>query len=120
MVSRSKRLIKDLAFQRINWLFRLALDLVRKNEIDLARRYVEIIFAISRKANIRLPWSIKHRICRNCHTPLLPGVNASIRLLSDGKTSRIVIRCKHCGWIHRYPYKPPRKKSSGKGRDHEY
>ncbi len=115
MASKSRRLLRDLAIQRINWLFKLSLDMVRRNNVELARRYVEILLAISHKANIRLPRTIKRSICKNCHIPLLPGVTASIRLVSDGKTSRIVVKCKYCGWIHRYPYKP-RKKCSRKGR----
>ncbi len=115
MTSKSRRLLRDLAVQRINWLFKLSLYMVRRNNTELARRYVEILLAISRKANIRLPRSIKRNICKNCHIPLLPGVTASIRLVSDGKTSRIIVKCKYCGWIHRYPYKPRRKSVSEKG-----
>ena len=115
MTNKSRRLLRDLAVQRINWLFKLSLDMARGNNTELARRYVEILLAISRKANIRLPRSIKHGICKNCHIPLLLGVTASIRLVSDGRSSRIVIKCKYCGWIHRYPYKPLRKSFREKG-----
>lgn len=119
MAHKNKRLLRDLAMQRISWLFDLSLDAVRRNNIELARRYVKILIAISRKANMRLPQSIKHSICKKCYAPLLPGVTANIRLKSDGKSSRIIVKCRHCGWIYRYPYKPRRKSSREKEEKHD-
>ena len=112
---KNKRIVRDLALQRIRWLYKLSIDAVKRNDTELARRYVDIILSLSRKANVRLPKLIKHSVCKNCHIPLIPGITAKIRLRSDGKSSWIVIKCLKCGWIHRYPYKPRNKVSVRRG-----
>ncbi len=112
---KSKRLLRDLAIQRMRWLYERSKEELRRGNKDLARRYIEILLSISRKSNVRVPRYIKRGICRRCNIPLIPGVSASVRIVADGKTSRIVIRCLECGWIHRYPYKPPKSSSKEKG-----
>lgn len=114
---KNKRIVKDLAIQRIQWLYKLSINAVRRNDTELARRYVDLILSISRKANVRLPKLIKHSICRNCNIPLIPGATAKVRLRSDGKSSWIIIKCLECGWIHRYPYKPRKKVSVRRGEE---
>ncbi len=104
--SKNKRIVRDLAIQRIRWLYKLSINAIKRNDKELARRYVDLILSISRKANVRLPRLVKRSICRNCKIPLIPGVTARVRLKSDGKSSWVIIKCLECGWIYRYPYKP--------------
>jgi len=111
---RRNDVMKDLAIQRIRLLYRYAIIEVKKGNIDLARRYVYLMKRIVSKAKTRMPRRIKRSICKNCMTPLIPGVTARVRLQSEGRGSRIVVTCLLCGWIHRYPYKLRKKGSSRK------
>lgn len=94
-------LIKDLARQRIFILFNKSLSTVTTNP-ELARRYVEIALAISRKSGVPIPKQFKLNYCKKCHSFLMPGVTARIRLRGKGK-KRLVIKCLSCGRIFRYP-----------------
>ena len=101
----NKKMIRDLALQRMKLLYRYALNEVRRNNIKLARRYIYLIKRIAAKTRVKVPKRIKRSICKNCQVPLIPGITSRVRLQSEGKGSRIVITCLVCGWIHRYPYK---------------
>lgn len=100
-----KKVIKDLAKQRIKWLFNLALVESRKGNYNRARRYAELIIKVAEKGRVKIPRGIKRRVCHNCKVILIPGVTSTIRLRGGGKSSHIVVRCLICGWIKRYPIK---------------
>ncbi len=106
---KKRRIIRDIAIQRIKLLYRYAVDEVRKGNVQLARRYMYIAKRIAAKARVKLPRSIKRSICKNCLVPLVPSVTSRVRLKSEGRGSRIVVTCLVCGWIHRYPYKLDKK-----------
>ncbi len=103
-------ILRDLAIQRMRILFRLGVEAVRQGEFDLAKRYGELIRAISMKSRVRIPRSIKRWICKNCHVIMVPGINARIRTRREGKTLRVVTTCLVCGWIHRYEFVKRRKR----------
>jgi len=96
-----KRMAKKIARERIEILFDLAREKTREGDYDLSRRYVKLIFKIARKYNIRLPREKKYHMCKHCHTFLLPGKTAQVRL----KKGKVVIKCLHCGEYKRYPYR---------------
>ncbi len=114
---KKRRIIRDIAIQRIKLLYRYAIYEIRKGNVQLARRYVYIAKRIAAKARVKLPKSIKRSICKNCLVPLVPGVTSRIRLRSEGRGSRVVVTCLVCGWIHRYPYKLDRKRCREKERN---
>ncbi|RLF20301.1 MAG: ribonuclease P [Thermoprotei archaeon] len=93
--------VKDLAIERIEKLLRLADRIFYENE-ELARRYVSIALAISRRCRVRIPVRWRRRICRKCMNILKPGVNCTIRIRSRGGR-HLVIRCLKCGFIKRIP-----------------
>ncbi len=97
-----KRKNKKIARERIDLLFALADEMAKRGDVDLSTRYVELIFKISRKYNVRLGREKKMRMCKNCHSFLIPGKNAQVRL----KKGRVVIKCKVCGTYKRYPINP--------------
>ncbi len=103
---------RRIAVERIDTLFTLA-ERVFPYDRELANRYVSIALAVQQKARIRMPRRWKRRYCKKCHSFLVPGVNARVRL-RDG---HVVIKCLECGYIMRYPYirekKERRKCSSG-------
>ncbi|HIP74747.1 MAG TPA: ribonuclease P protein component 4 [Thermococcus paralvinellae] len=93
---------KKIALERINILFTLA-ERVFPYDEELANRYVEIALAIQQKAKVRMPRKWKRRYCKRCHSFLVPGVNARVRLRQK-RMPHVVIKCLKCGHIMRYPY----------------
>jgi ribonuclease P protein subunit RPR2 len=90
----------EMAEQRIERLFSLA-EKVFSTRPELADRYVDIARRISMRHRVGIPGQYKKRICKQCGSYLMPGQNSRTRL--DGKN--IVITCKNCEAIKRYPYK---------------
>ena len=105
MVSKRKKRLRDLAIQRIKILYRLALDRARSGDLDLSRRYIELIIRISHKARTKPPIYIRRGYCRKCKVALIPGVTARVRIQSEGKGSHVVVTCLLCGWKRRYMIK---------------
>ena len=101
----SKKEIRDIARQRIKWLYQLALEETKKEKYDAARSYTKLMFRIAEKSRIRIPRTIKRNICKQCGIPLIPGLTLNIRIRSEGKGSHIVAKCKLCGWVKRYYFK---------------
>ncbi|ADT84092.1 ribonuclease P protein component 4 [Thermococcus barophilus] len=93
---------RKIALERINILFTLA-ERVFPYDKELANRYVEIALAVQQKAKVRMPRKWKRRYCKKCHSFLLPGVNAQVRLRQK-RMPHVVIKCLECGHIMRYPY----------------
>ena len=102
---RRRRAYRDLVRQRMEILYRLAVDNVRRGEVDQASRLGDAIWRLHIETRVRMPRWMKRSLCKKCHTPLIPGVSARVRLRSQGRLSYKVIKCIRCGWIHRYPYK---------------
>jgi ribonuclease P protein subunit RPR2 len=93
--------IKEIAFERIRILLRLAKNTFPKDR-DLAKRYVELARRIGMKAGVRLPREEKLFICKGCGSLLVPGVNSRVRTRSDLGTT-VLITCLDCGTKKRYP-----------------
>ncbi len=100
-----RRIMRDIAIQRIRLLYKFALRESIRGDYDRVRRYVQIAMKISAKGRVRIPRSIKRRICKNCKIILVPGSTSVVRLRNDGKRSWIVERCLICGWIRRTTFK---------------
>ena len=105
---------KRIARERVETLFTLA-EKVYPYDENLANRYVEIALAIQQKARIRMPRKWKRRYCKRCHSFLVPGKNAIVRLRSR-PYPHVGVTCLKCGHIARYPYlreqKEKRRQSS--------
>ncbi len=93
---------RKIALERINILFTLA-ERVFPYDKELANRYVEIALAVQQKAKVRMPRKWKRRYCKKCHSFLVPGVNAQVRLRQK-RMPHVVVKCLECGHIMRYPY----------------
>nr|WP_245521921.1 ribonuclease P [Staphylothermus hellenicus] len=106
-----RNVLKDLAIQRMRYLYKLALDRTRSGDYDLARRYIELIIKYAHKARVKPPKYIRRGYCRKCKIPLIPGLTARVRIQSEGKGSRVVVTCLLCGWRRRYMIKTSGKKS---------
>lgn len=99
MISKERQ--KRIAKERIEILIKLAEIETRKKRIELARKYVDLVFRISKKTNFRLG-KLKIKLCKRCNTFLIPGLTSVVRLKSIEKCVNII--CKTCGEKKRYPY----------------
>lgn len=100
-------LIHDLAIQRIEHLFKLAIDNFKLNP-SLSDRYVEMAIEISMRTRTRIPKKWKYFICKSCHSFLYPGIRARIRI-AQRRTPHVVVTCLVCGAIKRYLIKKRKK-----------
>ncbi|MGC8936602.1 MAG: ribonuclease P protein component 4 [Candidatus Methanomethylicaceae archaeon] len=99
----NRQLIRDLAAQRIENLFRLA-EANIQSDPSLSDRYVEMALQISMRTNVRIPRRFKYFICKSCHSFLYPGIRSRIRI-SPRRSPHIVVTCLVCGATKRYPIK---------------
>jgi len=106
----SERYIREVARERILILYRLAVERARRGDLELARRYIDVMLRVAGKAGVRPPRYIRRGYCRRCHTPLIPGLTLSVRIRSEGRGSRVVYRCLECGWVRRYMIKTSGRK----------
>ena len=102
-------LIRDIAIQRMWYLFNLAYQELKRGDIERCRRYIDLILRIAKRVPIKVPRGIKRRICKQCKVLLVPGVTARYRIQSEGKGSRLVVTCLLCGYIRRFPIKLKRQ-----------
>jgi len=100
-----KSILRDLGFQRMKYLYRLAVEYTRCGKYEYARRYIELIIKYSHKARVKPPRYIRRGYCRRCKIPLIPGLTSRIRIQSEGKGSRVVVTCLLCGWMRRFMIK---------------
>lgn len=96
---KQRSLIKDLAIQRVERLFKLA-DEEFGSHPERSDRYVFIARKIGMRYRVRLPGELKRRVCKRCYCYLVPGSNSRVRL----RDNYVVITCLKCGNQMRYPY----------------
>jgi ribonuclease P protein subunit RPR2 len=92
---------KTIAAERIERLFYLA-DRVSSTRLELADRYVKLAWRLATRYNVRLPPSLKVKLCRKCMVFLKPGISCRVR--TRPSPPRIVITCLRCGHQMRIPY----------------
>ena len=90
--------IHDIGAERIDKLLAMSHEAVRNGRDDRARRYVDIAIGVSGKTRVRMPKDRK--FCKNCHIPLMPGMNCTVRLSNH----KVCITCTQCGEVRRIPY----------------
>ncbi len=115
MRGRARRRLVDLVRQRIDIAYRIAVDAARKGEWEYSSRLGSYIKRMSMATRVRMNRRVKRGLCKRCSIALIPGVTATVRTRSQGCFSYIIIRCRACGWIHRYPYKTRCKHGGSKG-----
>jgi len=98
---RNASLVKDLARQRIDRLFRMAFESVGTRP-DLSDRYVEMACNISRRTRVRIPRRWKRFVCRSCGSFLYPGVSARVRI-REKRRGYLAVTCLRCKSLRRYP-----------------
>lgn len=96
-------MVKDLAKQRIDQLFELALR-VAPTRSELADRYVNMALRLSKRIKVRIPREWKYFVCPSCQAFLYPGRSARVRI-QQRRNPHTVITCLRCGGIKRYTIK---------------
>ncbi len=104
---RKPKWARKIAKERIISLLKLAEEEARKGNYDRVSRYVWLAKRIGMKYNVRIPRSLKRRICRNCLSFMIPGLNCRVRIARG----RVIMTCLRCGNIKRIPYKPRREEN---------
>ena len=93
----TSRKARELARKKVLELLGLAYSLAQ-NDLNLAVKYAEQAFDLSRKLRVKVPIAMKRKFCRRCRAPLIPGLTARFRV----KRKTLVVSCLRCGWIRRY------------------
>jgi len=89
-----KELIKQIARERIEILFKQAGEMQNRNQ-ELSKKYVRLIKRLSSHYKVGIPKEIKNNICRKCNLVLIPGSTASIKIVSS--RGYIAKKCLSCG-----------------------
>ncbi|KAH0953130.1 hypothetical protein HN011_005790 [Eciton burchellii] len=93
---------KDV-FERMNYLYQASHFMVSKNR-SFASYYGNNIIGCAKKAVLRIEPNLKRTICKHCHTPLIPGETARVRLMSK-PIKGIRWTCLTCMNTRRFPTK---------------
>ena len=66
-----------------------------KSDPALSKAYISTLIRISEHYHVRIPAEIRSHMCKRCKMPLLPGYNASIRIIAAQR--RKISKCSACG-----------------------
>ncbi len=96
----SRKNLRKIAYKRMNILFKKAFEVYKDNP-ELARRYIYLLWRIKLKAAIPLPKKMRNKFCKKCFTPWIPGETLRIRV----RNKKIIYTCLYCGTVKRFPIK---------------
>ncbi len=97
-----KRVVKEIAKSRIDFLFQEAHDIFKEDR-ELANRYASLARRYSQRARVKIPFEWRKRLCNKCKRFLYPGINCRIRMQSrKGKGSHVSVTCLECNKTTRY------------------
>ena len=94
MHQNKKNIIKEIAGERIALLFGFASKTI-DSDGKQAGRYVKRMRYLSSHYKVQLPKRIRNGICKHCNEVLVPGLNASVRIVSS--KGYVATRCTKCG-----------------------
>ena len=96
-IRRKKKLERSIAKKRMEYLLERA-EKVKNEDIEIARRYVEIAKAMSTRYRVRIPRRFKAHFCKKC---LYPYTSQTLRVRV--RKNRVIITCLRCGFTRRIP-----------------
>jgi len=91
---------KRLALEEVSDILNKAKEAFEKKP-DLAHKYAKKARRTALKYKLKLPLNLKRRICKNCHSYLVPGKNLRVRT----NKGHIVFYCLNCKKFMRIRYK---------------
>jgi len=74
---------------------------VFKKDKEQANKVVRKARRIAMKNRIKLPSGVRRKICKHCHSLLIPGINCKVR----SKEGNIVYTCFECKKYTKFRYK---------------
>jgi ribonuclease P protein subunit RPR2 len=96
----TKKQQRKLALTEISNIFDKAKEAFDKKP-DLANKYAKKARRTALKYKVKLPLKLKRRICKNCHSYLVPGKNLRVRT----NKGHMVYCCLNCKGFMRIGYK---------------
>ncbi len=90
-----KEIIERIAKKRIRYLIGLAKEKWKEDK-ELAKRYVQLAFAILKKNKVKLDAKTKFSFCRKC---LIPWIEGNVEKRDEGNF--IAYKCLNCGYVRR-------------------
>lgn len=100
----SRNTVGSIGKERIAKLTDLSVESVKNGNYVRAQRYVTLARRIGMKTRVKMPEGFRY--CKECNTPMIPGVNCRVRLTNHKITSG----CEICGSFRRMPYNRERAK----------
>jgi ribonuclease P protein subunit RPR2 len=94
-----KKLQKNIAHNRIQYLFSHAEKSALQGKFILSDRYVTLARKISMKYLVPIPAEYKRRYCKHCYCYILPPVTCRIRI----HHAMIITYCRNCKKYSRIP-----------------
>lgn len=89
----------EIARQHRDELLELAEEAALKDRFPDADRYGELAWRLTTRHQLGASDELKRRVCRSCHSYLLPGTTARVRLEGGSVTTT----CLSCGRQRRIP-----------------
>jgi len=93
---------RRIPLERYERLIAMARRYLREDP-QLAHRYAHLARRIALRNRLRPPPRLKHAVCKRCGAPLVPGVNARVRLRRR-REPHLAVTCLECGYVRRHPY----------------
>lgn len=90
-----------IALQRIRILLQQAAENIRDHP-ERSHRYALLASKIATRTRLRLPSSLKRKICRHCHRYLHSGITCRIRT----RDQKLIQYCFHCKHYRRMSIRP--------------
>lgn len=90
-----------------------------------SRHFLSHLRAVSLKGQIRLTPAVKHAICKRCNTLLVPGSTSTSNVENKSRGGRkawadvLVVTCKSCGSVRRFPIGATRQQRRTKRFEHK-
>ncbi|VVB99806.1 Ribonuclease P protein component 4 [uncultured archaeon] len=85
--------IRQIVYERIGILLSLSAAALRKGNEKRAKRYVFLARKLSTRYNCRLSPLERSKFCKGCGLPLVPGINAKVRLRKKAKAVEYICSC---------------------------
>lgn len=98
---RDRRLITDIARERVSILLAMAKSRLVDGDQGLSKRYVRIALELCRHYRIR-DRSLDRQVCRGCSSLLVPGL--SCRVIVASSRHAVIYKCSACGRENQVPY----------------
>lgn len=90
-----KESLRNIIYERIGILLSLAAAALKEKDEQYAKRYVYLARKLSTRYNCRMARKDRSRFCKGCGLPLVPGLNAKVRLRKRTRTVEYLCTCGH-------------------------